>query len=105
MDLVMEMVPNELQSTPDYLAIVDRRPGGAVACPYCQGAIEYHENGEDLIQSDRSPLRYSRPKTEMRAKRYGEVFLGKDDATPEEWLAHDKAMPGAFRGYRYAEDV
>jgi hypothetical protein len=60
--------------------------------------------GEDLVRSDRAPLRYSRPKTEDRARKYGQVFLNQADATPEEWVAHDKGMPGFFRGYRYAED-
>lgn len=103
-DLLMEMVPDADQATPDYKAINDRRPGGAVTCLYCQGAVEYHPNGEDLVQSDRRPLRFSRPKTENRARSYGHVFLNKTDVTPEEWVAHDKGMPGAFQNYRYAED-
>lgn len=32
------------------------------------------------------------------------VFLKKIDTTPEEWVGHDKGMPGALRGYKYAED-
>ena len=103
-DLLMEMVRDIDQVTADYQAIHDRKPGGAVTCPYCQMAVEYHPNGEDLVQSSRTPLRYSRPKTEERARRYGQVFLNKIDATPAEWVADDKAMPGAFQGYHYAED-
>ena len=56
------------------------------------------------IASSRTPLRYSRAKTEDRAKKYGQVFLNQADATPEEWIADDKGMLGALRGYRYAED-
>jgi hypothetical protein len=100
----MEMVPDAEQTSADYRAINLRMPGGAVTCPYCQGAVEYHPNGEDLVQSNRVALRYSRPKTEDRSRRYGQVFLNKGDATPEEWVAHDKGMTGALRGYRYAED-
>jgi hypothetical protein len=103
-DLLMEMVPDAEQTSADYRAINLRMPGGAVTCPYCQGAVEYHPNGEDLVQSNRVALRYSRPKTEDRSRRYGQVFLNKGDATPEEWVAHDKGMTGALRGYRYAED-
>lgn len=103
-DLLMEMVPDSDQSTPDYKAIVDREPGGAVTCAFCQGAVEYDSNGEDLLPSSRAPLRYSRTKTEERARRYGQVFLNKSDATPEEWIADDKGMSGALSGYRYAED-
>jgi hypothetical protein len=66
--------------------------------------VEYDSNGEDLVASSRTSLRYSRAKTEARAKQYGQVFLNKPDATPEEWLADDKGMPGALGGYRYAED-
>ena len=65
---------------------------------------EYHANGEDLIPSSRAPLRFSRVKTENRARRYGEIFLNRLGLTPEEWVADDKGMPGALRGYRYAED-
>ena len=103
-DLVMEMVPDPDQSTSEYAAIVNRKPGGAVTCPYCEGAMEYAANGDDLVQSTKEPLRYSRPKTEERARRYGEVFLNRHDVTPEEWAGHDKGMVGAFKGSRYAED-
>src|SRR5258708_4235000 len=103
-DLIMEMVPDANQVTAAYAAINARTPGGALTCAYCQGAIEYHSNGADLVQSSRIPLRYSRRKTEDRARSYGQVFLKKAGATPEEWIADDKGMPGALRGYRYAED-
>jgi hypothetical protein len=100
----MEMVPDADQTTADYRAVSQRQPGGAVTCPYCQGAVEYDANGEDLVQSRRAPLRYSRPKTEDRARRYGQAFLNRPDTTPEEWVAHDKGMTGALQGYKYAED-
>jgi hypothetical protein len=103
-DLLMEMVPDADQASPQYKAIHDRKPGGAVTCAYCQQAVEYHANGHDLVTSTRLPLRYSRQKTEDRAANYGQVFLNKANTTPEEWLAHDKGMAGALRGYRYAED-
>ena len=103
-DLLSEMVPDSDQATPDYRALNARKPGGAITCPYCQGALEYDPNGEDLVFSRQTPLRYSRAKTEDRAKKYGQVFLNKADITPEEWIADDKGMPGALRGYRYAED-
>src|ERR1700680_2145231 len=76
-DLLSEMVPDSDQATADYMAIVGRKPGGAITCPYCQLAVEYHANGEDLILSSRAPLRFSRAKTENRAERYGEVFLNR----------------------------
>jgi hypothetical protein len=98
------MVPDSDQATPDYKAHNSRKPGGAITCPYCQGAVEYDPNGEDLLKSSRTPLRYPRAKTEDRAKKYGQVFLNKTDTTPEEWVADDKGMPGALQGYRYAED-
>jgi hypothetical protein len=100
----MEMVPDGDQATPEYRAVALRQPGGSVTCAYCQAALEYDANGEDLVRSTRSPLRYSRLKTEDRAQRYGVVFMNRTDATPEEWLAHDKGMRGALKAYRYAED-
>src|SRR5437868_2119779 len=86
-DLLLEMVPDVDQVTAEYKAMNNRKPGGAVTCCYCQEAIEYHVNGQDLVQSSRTPLRYSRSKTEERARNYGGVFLNKPDATPEEWVA------------------
>jgi hypothetical protein len=103
-DLLSEMVLDSDQATPDYRALNARTPGGAITCPYCQGAVEYDPNGEDLVASTRSPLRYSRVKTEDPARKYGQVFFKKPDTTPEEWVADDKGMLGALRGYRYAED-
>jgi len=103
-DLLSEMVLDADQATPDYKAIVARKPGGAITCPFCQGPVEYDSNGVDLVATSRTPLRYSRAKTEDRAKKYGQVFLNKSDATPEEWIADDKGMLGALRGYQFAED-
>jgi hypothetical protein len=98
------MVPDSDQTTPKYMALNLRKPGGAITCPYCQEAIGYHANGDDLVASVIAPLRYSRAKTEDRAKKYDQVFMNKNDCGPEEWIADDKGMVGALRGYRYAED-
>lgn len=103
-DLLLEMVPDEFNRGPEYRAITNRQPGGAITCPFCQFAVEYDQNGEDLVQSALTPLRYSRRKTEDRAKSYGQLFMNRSNVTPEEWAEHDKGMPGAFRGYRYSED-
>lgn len=104
-DLLIEMVSDADQATPHYRALNGRSPGGAITCPYCQGAVEYDPNGEDLVVASRTPLHYSREKTEDRARKYGQVFLNKADATPEEWISDDKGMAGALRGYKYAEDA
>jgi hypothetical protein len=103
-DLLLEMVPDAERAKPGYKAINDRKPGGAITCPYCQEAVEYAQNGDDLAPSSLIPFRFSRAKTVERAKRFGEVFLDQPETTPEEWAEHDKGMSGAFRGYRYAED-
>jgi hypothetical protein len=103
-DLLLEMVSAADQSSAAYRAINDRKPGGAMTCAFCQQTVEYAANGDDLVQSNRLPLRYSRARCEDLARRYGQVFLNQSNTSPEEWLAHDKAMPGALRGYRYAED-
>jgi hypothetical protein len=103
-DLLLEMVPDPEKVNADYRAINSRTPGGAITCPYCQQAVEYDTNGEDLVKSDRIPLRYSRAKTEARAQSYGQIFLNQPNTSAEEWAEHDKGMAGAFRDYRYAED-
>ena len=103
-DLLSEMVPDSLQTTSDYAALVGRRPGGAITCPFCQSPVEYAPNGEDLITSTREPLQYSRTKMEKRALNFGRLFLEKEGTTPEEWLAVDRGMAGVLQAYRYAEE-
>jgi hypothetical protein len=42
---------------------------------------------------------------ERRAGDYGSQKSPPDIAmTPENWVAEEKLMPGAFHGYRYIED-
>jgi len=100
------MVPNADQIKPEFLAVVGQKPGGAITCPFCQGAVEYEASGQTLVVSARMPLRYSRAKMEARAKDYGNQKQPPvPDLTPEEWVAEEKLMPGALQGYHYAEDV
>jgi hypothetical protein len=104
-DLLAEMLPNKDQSTPEFRAVVGQQPGGAITCPFCQGAVEYQVDGNTLSASPRTPLRYSRSKMEGRAKDYGnQKNPPNPQMTPEEWIAEEKLMPGALQGYRYAED-
>ena len=105
-DLLAEMVPNADQTKPEFLAVVGQKPGGAITCPFCQGAVEYEADGQTLAVSARTPLRYSRAKMETRAKDYGnQKNPPVPDLTPEEWVAEEKLMPGALRAYQYAEDM
>jgi hypothetical protein len=105
-DLLAEMVPNADQATPEFTALVGQVPGGAITCPYCQGAVEYEAGSKTLAVSTLRPLRYSRAKMEMRAKDYGTQKSPPDSAmTPEKWIAEEKLMPGALRGYTYVEDL
>jgi hypothetical protein len=99
------MVPNAEQMSPEFKALVGERPGGAITCPYCQGAIEYTADGKLLAVSVRAPLRYSRAKMELRARDYGSQKMPPEPGmTPEQWVAEEKLMPGALWAYRYAED-
>src|SRR5437660_130559 len=70
-DLLAEMVPDNEQSSAEFKAVVGQQPGGAITCPFCQGAVEYEADGKTLVASQRTPLRYSRTKMERRAKDYG----------------------------------
>lgn len=104
-DLLLEMVPNEVKVTPEFKAALAQLPGGAVTCPYCQRAVEYKPDGQTLTVSLLAPLRYSRMKTELRAKDYGSQKNPPNHAiTPEAWVAEEKLMPGALQGYTYWED-
>jgi hypothetical protein len=99
------MVPYADQAKPDFRALVGQSPGGAITCPYCQQALEYDADGQSLVVSALTPLRYSRTKMELRAKDYGSQKSPPDLAmTPEQWVGEEKLMLGALRGYRYAED-
>ena len=105
-DLLAEMVPNADQTKPEFKALVGQAPGGAITCPHCQGAVEYGVDGRTLMVSTKTPLRYSREKMETRAKDYGSRKNPPDPAmTPEQWIAEEKLMPGALRGYQYVEDI
>jgi hypothetical protein len=99
------MVPNVDQTSPEFRALIAQRPGGAITCPYCEGAIEYDQDGLWLVVSARLPLRFSRAKMELRARDYGcqktPPNLG---MTPEQWVAEEKLMPGALENYAYSED-
>ena len=104
-DLLAEMVPNVDQATPEFRAVVGQAPGGAITCPYCQRAVEYGTDGQSLVVSALTPLRYSRRKMELRARDYGSQKSPPDLAlTPEQWVAEEKLMPGALQGYTYVED-
>jgi hypothetical protein len=100
------MLPDVDRTNPEFKALVGQLPGGAIACPYCQGAVEYEADGVTLAVSARTPLRYSRAKMEMRAADYGSQMIPPDSGmTPEQWIAEEKLMPGALQGYRYVEDL
>jgi hypothetical protein len=100
------MVPNQDQATADFQAVAGQQPGGAITCPYCQGAVEYQSDGQSLVVSTRNPLQYSRAKMEGRAKDYGsQQNPPVSDMTPEQWIAEEKLMPGALQRYIYAEDL
>jgi hypothetical protein len=100
------MVPNVDQASPEFKALMAQEPGGAITCPYCQGAVEYQVDGKSLAVSTRTPLRYSRTKLDLRVKDYGSQKRPPElGMTPEQWIAEEKLMPGALRAYKYAEDV
>jgi hypothetical protein len=100
------MVPDVDQATPEFRAVLSQTPGGAITCPYCQGAVEYDFDGASLVASAREPLRYSRVKMERRAASYGAQKKPPDPTmTPERWIDEEKLMPGALQGYKYVEDV
>jgi hypothetical protein len=39
-DLLAEMVPDADRAKPEFKAVVGQQPGGAITCPFCQGAVE-----------------------------------------------------------------
>jgi hypothetical protein len=104
-DLLAEMVPNADQTRAEFKAVLGQTPGGAITCPYCQRGVEYDTDGKSLVPSARVPFRYSRAKMERRARDYGSHKSPPDiSMTPEQWVAEEKLMPGALRGYQYVED-
>jgi hypothetical protein len=68
--------------------------------------VEYQADGQTLVVSSMPPLRYSRQEMESRASDYGSQKNPPEPAmTPEQWIAEEKLMPGALRGYKYVEDL
>ncbi len=105
-DLLAEMIPSTDQAKPEFKSIVRQTPGGAITCPYCQGAVEYDTDGKSLVVSAMMPLRYSKMKMTIRAKDYGDQLIPpKNEMTPEQWIAEEKLMPGALHNYNYVEDL
>jgi hypothetical protein len=99
------MLPDTDRGKPELLALVRQTPGGSITCAYCQQAVEYGSDGQSLIASSRTPLRYSRKKMDLRAKDYGMHRTPPDpNMTAEQWIAEEKLMPGALEGYVYVED-
>jgi len=99
------MVPNVDQARPEFKALINQSPGGAITCPYCQGAVEYKSDGETLTVSARAPFRYSKVKMYLRAEDYGnQKSPPVSGMTPEQWIAEEKLMPNSLQGYWYAED-
>jgi hypothetical protein len=100
------MVADADQARPEFKAVVGQMPGGAITCPFCEGAVEYQTDGINLVVSTRVPLRYSRAKMQLRAQDYGRQKQPPDlGMTPEQWIAEEKLMPGALAAYCYAEDL
>jgi hypothetical protein len=100
-DLLAEMLPDDDRVRPEFKAVLGQAPGGAITCPYCQGAIEYEADGQTLMISDKAPLRYSRTTMEIRAMDYGSQKNPPEPSlTPQQWIAEEKLMPGALRGYQ-----
>jgi hypothetical protein len=98
------MTPDEAKALPGFKELLRHKPGAAINCPFCQGAVEFQDHG-NLAPSTKIPLRYSRTKMEKRAKDYGSTLSPpQPNMTPEEWIAEEKLMPGALQGYTYAED-
>jgi hypothetical protein len=49
-DLLAEMLLNVDQASPEFKAILGQMPGGAITCPYCQGALEYGADGATYVE-------------------------------------------------------
>jgi hypothetical protein len=105
-DALLECLPAANRLHPEYKLLFNAQPGGALACPYCNGLLGVARDGQ--VQT---------PPTGCRVFRYGRAELDQKmqaDGEPpgtalRDWaLKHRFTQPGTHEpltDYTYAEDA
>ena len=105
-DALLKCVPLIRRSDPAFRSLFLERPGGALACPYCDGLIGFNDAGRLQIAPSGWPVfRYGRTESERKRQADDEP----SEVTLADWaLRHRFTKPGQhlpLKGYTYAEDA
>jgi hypothetical protein len=105
-DALLECVPAALRSLPAFRLLFNARPGGALACPYCNGLLGFDDQGQPQVPQPGWPVfRYGRSELEVKKLADGEPAA---TALADWALRHRFVQPGTHRpfvNYSYAEQA
>jgi hypothetical protein len=105
-DALLECVPGARQPHPAYRLLFNRKPGAALACPYCNGLLGFEDDGAPRAAPSGWPVfRYGRAELELKKQADGEPA---QTALTDWALRHRFTQPGThppFAEYTYAEQA
>jgi hypothetical protein len=105
-DALLECIPVAKRSVPAFRMLFNAQPGGALACPYCNGLLGFDDDGRPRAPEPGWPVfRYGRAELEVK-----KLADGDPTATAlTDWaLRHRFTQPGTHRplaNYTYAEQA
>jgi hypothetical protein len=105
-DALLECVPTDSRRIDAFPLLFRRRPGAALACPYCNGLIAFNDAGEPQVPESGWPVfRYGFAEIELKKRADGESA----DTRLSDWaLRHRFVGPGLRQplvDYVYAEQA
>ena len=94
------------RSMPAFRLLFHAKPGGALACPYCNGLLGFDDDGQPQIPDRGWPVfRYGRAELEIKKQTDGEPA----ETSLADWaLRHRFVQPGThppLSHYTYAEQA
>ena len=105
-DALLECIPASKRSVPAFRLVFNAKPGGALACPYCNGLLGFDDDGEPRIPERGWPVfRYGLAELELKKQTDGEPAA----TTLASWaLRYRFTRPGThppLSSYTYAEQA
>ena len=105
-DALLECLPPDKKLHPAFRFLFDRKPGGALVCPYCSGLIGFDDFEQPSLPETGWPVfRYSQAELESKKRDDGAA----PSASIADWArAFRFTKPGThepFASYAYAEQA